>query len=51
MLFRSGLQTERPLEDRDKYSWDVAGIEIDWNDVTIYLKSPIGKYAGNYWQK
>lgn len=44
----TGLQTEHPLEDRDKYSWDVVGIEIDWNDVTIYLKSPIGQYKGNY---
>lgn len=43
----TGLQTERLLEDRDKYSWDVMGIEIDWNDVTIYLKSPIGRYKGN----
>lgn len=44
----TGLQTEHPLEDRDKYSWDVEGIEIDWNDVTIYLKSPIGHYRGNH---
>lgn len=44
----TGLQTEHPLEDRDKYSWDVVGIEIDWNDVTIYLKSPVGHYRGNH---
>lgn len=44
----TGLQTEHPLKDRDKYSWDVVGIEIDWNDVTIYLKSPIGRYKGNH---
>ena len=43
----TGLQTEHRLKDRDKYSWDVVGIEIDWNDVTIYLKSPIGRYKGN----
>lgn len=44
----TGLQTEHPLKDSDKYSWDVAGIEIDWNDVSFYLKSSIGRYKGNH---
>lgn len=43
----TGLVTEQKANNFDKYSWAVTGIEIDWWDVTFYLKSNIGTYLGN----
>lgn len=41
------LITEQKVKNLDKYSWDVIGIEIDWWDVTFYLKSEVGICWGN----
>lgn len=43
----TGLLLEQEANNFDKYSWDVTGIEIDWWDVTFYLKSNVGTYLGN----
>lgn len=43
----TSLITEQAVKNFDKYSWDVIGIEIDWWDVTFYLKSEVGTYWGN----
>lgn len=43
----TSLITEQMVKNLDKYSWDVIGIEIDWWDVTFYLKSEVGTCWGN----